>query len=186
MYFRKKQLVDNQLKIDIRDLKKKGFKYGAELSGTVTMTSKGSFAFSIDENNLFLMYSYRDERNNLEPVRQEIKLNSSECHYGGMRAYFICSKCERKVMALYLSDKYFYCRSCCNLAYKSQQENKVDRLLRKARKIREKLNAENDMLGIIWHKPKGMHHKTFNRLSDESNTLMKKYFSGLLNTLRRK
>lgn len=169
MYLRKKELVDNQLKIDIRDLKKKGFKYGLEVSGTVNMESNGSFAFSIDQNNLTLMYTLRDDLDSLRTVRQEIDLHVSECHFGGLRTYFICPKCGRKVMALYFSTKYFYCRSCCNLTYKSQQEDKIDRALRRVKKLRRRLNAENDMFGIIWHKPKGMHYKTFDRLVDQVN-----------------
>ncbi|GAB1536286.1 hypothetical protein ADMFC3_19170 [Geovibrio sp. ADMFC3] len=184
MYFRKKQVIDDQLKIDIRDLRKKGFKYGEEFSGTVSITSngitKGAFAFLIDESKLTLIYFYRGNHSNLEAIRQEVKLHRLECHYGGLRVYFVCPKCGKKIMALYLGDKYFYCRSCCNLAHKSQQIDKASRLLNKLRKIRRKLNTPDDLFSMVWHKPKGMHHKTFYRLTEESNAVTNEYFKQFL------
>ena len=40
-----------------------------------------------------------------------------------------------------------------------------DRLIRKARKIRVLVGASDDLQEPIWRKPKGMHRKTFDRLS---------------------
>jgi len=46
--------------------------------------------------------------------------------------------------------------------------------MRKARKIRERLGASNNLMESILFKPKNMHQKTFNRLrgeEDHANTL---------------
>jgi hypothetical protein len=46
--------------------------------------------------------------------------------------------------------------------------------MRKARKIRERLGASNNLMVPILFKPKNMHQKTFNRLrieEDYTNTL---------------
>jgi hypothetical protein len=40
----------------------------------------------------------------------------------------------------------------------------MSRMMRKARKIRNKLGADSDLSEPIWEKPKGMHWRTFDRL----------------------
>jgi hypothetical protein len=39
-------------------------------------------------------------------------------------------------------------------------------MMRKARKIRQRLGASNNLFEPVWEKPKGMHWKTFERLRD--------------------
>lgn len=41
---------------------------------------------------------------------------------------------------------------------------RVDRLIRKARKVRALVDASDDLQEPIWRRPKGMHRKTFDRL----------------------
>lgn len=181
MYFFKKQTIDNQVKIDIRDLKRKGFKYGLECTGIISVNVNNviinSVSFAINDKMLTLEYS-------CENNRQQIDLDWLQCNYGNQRAYFICPQCGRRVISLYMSNKYFYCRKCCNFTYRSQQEDEASRLIRKIRRIRQKLNASDELFGIIWHKPKGMHHKTFYRLVEEDNVTAKQYFNRLLTISR--
>ncbi|ARU56233.1 hypothetical protein OLMES_2163 [Oleiphilus messinensis] len=40
-------------------------------------------------------------------------------------------------------------------------------MMRKARKIRSRVNASNNLFESVWEKPKGMHWKTFERLKRE-------------------
>lgn len=68
----------------------------------------------------------------------EIRLVSTPCNFGGRRWWFICPlitdgmACNRRVGVLYLGDKYFGCRHCYDLTYKScQQSHKFDNLLLK-------------------------------------------------------
>ena len=63
---------------------------------------------------------------------------------------------------------YFIWRKCCDLPYQSQGETRADRAMRKARKIRQKLGTSMNLLEPIWNKPKGMHHKTYQRLRGEA------------------
>lgn len=74
-------------------------------------------------------------------VEQAIRLDITACNYGGFRQWFLCFCCQRRVAILYGAGKHFLWRHCYNLAYSSQQEGKMDRLLRKARKIRNNLGA---------------------------------------------
>lgn len=56
-------------------------------------------------------------------------LVTTDCHLGGVRWWFICPLslngvfCGRRVRKLYLRGKYFGCRHCHNLAYRSSQES---------------------------------------------------------------
>lgn len=58
------------------------------------------------------------------------------------------------------------CRPCSGLRYKSKSESPQDRMLRKARKIRDRLGADWSA-GMIVSKPKGMHWPTFFRLEEQ-------------------
>lgn len=175
MYLNMKQVVDNQLKIDIRDFKKQGLTYDAELTGTMSIRRNGqetdSISIAINAYLLILRYLYKSSEDKVKRIRQEIKLDWLKCHYGGQRVYFICPQCGKRVESLYMIHEYFSCRTCCNLIYKSQQEDRADRLLRKVRKIRRKLDADDNLWSIIWNKPKGMHHKTFDRLVEQVNII---------------
>ena len=103
-----------------------------------------------------------------EDVEQAISFDRTPCNYGGFRTWFLCPHCRRRVALIYGAGKYFLCRHCYNLTYASQQENRADRLMRKARKIRERLGASNDLMEPILFKPKNMHQKTFDRLREEA------------------
>ena len=58
------------------------------------------------------------------------------------------------------------CTPCSGLRYKSKSESHPDRMLRKARKIRDRLGADWGA-GMIVSKPKGMHWSTFFRLEEQ-------------------
>jgi hypothetical protein len=64
-----------------------------------------------------------------EQIKYRIPLVTTPCNYGGQRYWFICPwyaggiYCGRRVAKLYLpsGDKYFACRHCYDLSYKSRQ-----------------------------------------------------------------
>ncbi len=62
------------------------------------------------------------ENENTEELDYEIGLTTTPCNYGGFRWWFLCPKCRKRVAKLYLW-KYFYCRHCHNLTYRSCQEH---------------------------------------------------------------
>ncbi|WP_411727504.1 hypothetical protein [Methyloglobulus sp.] len=63
-----------------------------------------------------------------------------------------------------MGGKYFACRHCYQLAYRSQRETADDRADRKANNIRKKLDWEPGILNAMGDKPKGMHWKTYYRI----------------------
>ena len=161
-----------QHRIDIRWLKGQG-----DLQpGTIGVLSwswgkekTGSVHYSVGTDRMVLSYRYRHYGGAWEPVEQTISFDQTPCNYGGYRKWFHCPRCRARVAVLYGAGKYFLCRHCYNLTYSSQQEGKVDRLIRKARKIRRRLGASENLFEPILFKPKNMHQKTFDRLRQEAD-----------------
>jgi hypothetical protein len=69
------------------------------------------------------------------------------------------------VAKLHLNGAIFACRHCYRLAYSSQRENLDDRASRRAGKIRDRLKWEPGILNGHGIKPKGMHWRTYQRLT---------------------
>ena len=68
-------------------------------------------------------------------LREQLKPLASQLGFQGSRAYFICpgprngTDCGRRITKLHLSQRYFLCRHCNQLAYKSQFEQPLHRAL---------------------------------------------------------
>lgn len=122
---------------------------------------------------LVLDYRVRLHGGEWEPIKQTVPLTQSDCHYGGQRTYALClgvvngQHCGRRVGKLYAGGRYFLCRHCYKLAYASQSEERHDRMLRRANKMRRALGGEPGMANWIAPKPKGMWGRTYQRKQDE-------------------
>lgn len=106
-----------------------------------------------------------------QPVRQPVYLTYTSCRFGGSRPWFACPCCGRRVALLYQCGGHFRCRHCSRLRYASQSEPQLDRIARRAHKIRQRLGASMDLTEGIWEKPKGMHWRTFERLRAQEERL---------------
>jgi hypothetical protein len=94
-----------------------------------------------------------------------IRLESSNCNYGGKRWWFRCpgKDCTKRTAHLYKYQQFFVCRHCLNLSYKTRQLNYRDRMFEKSVKIAAKVGAQDfDEM----ERPKGMHHITYSKLHD--------------------
>jgi hypothetical protein len=93
------------------------------------------------------------------------------CQLGGSRPYFVCPgvvngvACGHRVAKLFGAGRYFLCRHCHGLAYASQGEGALDRTLRRANKVRQRLGGEPGMAAHFPGRPKGMWQRTYDRLS---------------------
>lgn len=107
-----------------------------------------------------IILSYRCHRGHDDWVDEHypVQLSWTRCGMGGERPWFICPTqgCGRRVALLY-SGGLFSCRHCRDLAYPSQREASSDRAVRKANRIRKKLDWASGILNDHGGKPKGMH-----------------------------
>jgi len=162
-----KTTTESQYRIDIRWLKKQGLLRPGTmdlLSWSCRDKKTGTIGYIMEADRMVLVYRYGLNGGEWEPVEQAISFDRTPCNYGGYRTWFLCPRCRRRVAVLYGAGKYFLCRHCYDLTHASQQENRADRLMRKARKIRRRLGASNNLIEPILFKPKNMHQKTFDRL----------------------
>lgn len=162
--------VESNRRLSADYLRKQGCLKPGTLSSMTWTSDDGdinSVRISSEENGIKLIYRYRINGGEWYPVEQHIDLASTPCHYGGERTLFHCPKCGSRRKYLYGAGKLFLCRACHDLTYSSQRERAPDRASRQARKIRRKLGVEIGLEGWIGPKPKGMHQKTFERLSNE-------------------
>jgi hypothetical protein len=110
-------------------------------SGGITWTSgtdnESSIGFSIIRDNwgnpeerscLNLQYTNTNRSSgNKEKMDYRIELTTTSCHYGGRRYWFICpltkngKYCGRRVGVIFGIGKWFGCRHCGNITYRSQK-----------------------------------------------------------------
>lgn len=168
-----KSTTESQHRVDIRYLKKQGLLkpgIGGSLSWSCSGEQTGSIRYRMESGHLVLEYRHRSPGGDWEPVEQTISFDRTPCFFGGHRKWFLCPRCLKRVAILYGGGKDFFCRHCYDLTYSSQQEGTIDRIGRKARKIRARLGASTDLFApVSCRKPKGMHQKTFLRLREEAD-----------------
>lgn len=136
----------------------------------------------VKKGYLLLLYRYRRYGGDWESIEEPVKLVTTACNYGGHRYWFLCPAvgCGRRVAILYGAGRYFACRHCYRLVYPSQREDSVNRAVRRADKIRERLDWEPGILNGPGWKPKGMHWRTFERLSWQADDNTQEALHGML------
>lgn len=113
---------------------------------------RASIGFSVAAYSVNLSFNL-----NGEPITQHVPLDRTPCTYGGVRPWFRCPKCSRRVAVLFLRAAGFACRRCQRVAYASQSDDPCGRTWRKQSKLEARL-AEN------LKRPRGMHRQTYERL----------------------
>jgi hypothetical protein len=114
-------------------------------------------------------------------VKETVPLEWTACNFGGERPWFICpgAGCGRRVAVLYGPGRYFLCRHCYDLCYESQREDKTHRALRRAQKIRKRLEGSANMMEPFPERPKGMHLKTYMRMFREHHEAEMEQLAGM-------
>lgn len=101
---------------------------------------------------------------------QRIPIVWTSCRYGGRRPWLTCESyskgeyCGQRAAILYGVGDMFACRSCYGLSYQSQHESPRLRRISRSRKIRVGLGGSEDLFQPFPTKPRGMHHRTYERL----------------------
>lgn len=183
-HFGAKDTTSDYRKLDIRRLKNEGlllpnlaFEWQWSRHGEVI----ASIRIRTEENRIRLIYRHRNRgEDEWQDENYPVYLDWTHCHLGGKRPWFLCPArgCGRRAALLY-SGGIFACRHCYQLAYDSQREAPHDRAARRADKIREKLDWEPGILNGNGWKPKGMHWKTYQRLTAKHDAFVSESLAGM-------
>ncbi len=182
-----KDTVEEYCALDVRKLKREGMLYPgyrgslAWWRGERKVSSIGLLA---EHGRVVLKYRHhrRGELGEWEDVEQSVYLTWTPCNLGGKHPWFVCPGvvggryCGRRVAILYSAGRYFLCRHCYDLTYRSRQAS--DRLgpLHKARRIRQRLGGSANLMEPFPERPKGMHRRTYHRLWQDCTKVEMKYF----------
>jgi hypothetical protein len=156
--------LDDVTRLDIRWLQREGYVPHGPQTVPTTVTE----SIMLVDNFLVLHNGYGLwGRQDGQPEWHVIELAWTPCHYGGQRPWWLCPQCQRRCAVLYVQETRFVCRFCLQLPYGSRQETVWQRRYRKALKIRKRLGVSGNLLEALWpwDKPKGMHWRTWERLS---------------------
>jgi hypothetical protein len=124
----------------------------------------------------------QERRRDWQAMDYPVRLEWTACTLGGRRAWFLCpaNGCGRRVALLYLGGAgIFACRHCYRLAYACQRETADDRAMRRADNIRERLGWQAGIANPSGGKPKGMHWRTFERLTAEHDAFVGVSLAGM-------
>lgn len=175
-----KETTESQRRVDIRYLRREGYLEcgsSGELAWKYRGEHSGSICFEVKAGLMILTYRYSHNGDEWDSIEQCISLDRTPCNFGGYRIWFRCPRCAKRIEILYGAGKYFYCRHCYCLNYASQHEGRLDRLMRKIAKIRERLGVSDSYSMPILYKPKNMHYKTFQRMKREADDADRLYWT---------
>lgn len=156
------------LRLDIRDLRRRGLLQPGQLGSVRARLGRswsGTDIFVAAQVSSVKL-SYPSQGLNgpePQPIIEHIAIDTRPQHFGGERKWFVCPECERFCGVLY-GRKFFGCRLCQNLAYRSQSLSRGDRALSMAQKVRTRLGGSANMLQPFPDKPPHMHWRTYERL----------------------
>lgn len=182
-----KDTTEDYRSIDVRRWKRDGLLSPGQSFGW-QWSRHGEVVASIrvrtDSDRVILTYRHRSGGEDWKDESYPVHLEWTDCHIGGQRPWFLCPArgCGRRVAILY-GGAIFACRHCYELAYPSQRETTYDRAARKADRIRAKLGWEAGILNGDGRKPKRMHWRTFDRLTEMHDSLVTFSLDGLMNRL---
>ena len=156
-------------KLDVRRLQRDGLLQPGLAFGwqwTCNGEELASIQIRTEVDRVMLSYRSRNNGGEWQPMEYPVTLEWTRCHLGGRRAWFRCpaTGCGRRVAILY-GGSIFACRHCYRLVYASQREAEDDRARRRAEKIRRLLGWPAGIANPDGGKPKGMHWRTFERLT---------------------
>ena len=102
-----------------------------------------------------------------------------------IRGRWLEGECTRRrvQVAILYGGGIFACRHCYRLAYASQREGADDRALRRADTIRRRLGWKPGILNGLGDKPKGMHWRTFERLTSDHEAFAERSLAGMIQWL---
>lgn len=172
--------VEACYKLDLADLARAGFLShgGYKVTGPWSWTTRGGHRDG-EETTVQVEIDLRDlaaprfaifygtkvgEAEEALGIRGE--LVTTRPQFGGVRYWYQCPRCWRRVRVLYAyaarGRERFSCRRCQGLRYYAHNESRPERLHRRARKLYRRAGSPDG--AEPWQKPKWMRWATFSRL----------------------
>lgn len=134
----KKRVVETCTSLDTADLKRMKLLAPGTINRTGALhweseeksNSSIGYILTLGETEGTFRFQYGMSESK-ETFDYQVRLVTTSCHLGGVRWWFICPltrikgdvRCGRRVRKLYLNGKYFGCRHCHDLAYRSSQQS---------------------------------------------------------------
>jgi hypothetical protein len=166
-----KGAVESRSSIDVRMWQRGQLLYPGN-SFSCPLGEHSSIRVQVGFGQLWLKYSIQPLGEEKQSIEDPIRLTTTPCNYGGQRRWFVCPDHPfgKRVAVLYWGGKYFRCRRCSRLAYTSQREDKMDRVLRRLQKIRMQLGVTGppDLHSPVPRKPPGMRKAAYARLKQRA------------------
>src|SRR5262245_54808739 len=110
------------------------------------------------------MLQVRCHRSNGQVDVTTVCLEATRTYFGGRRLWFRCPRCDGRCRVLYGTWR-IACRRCYRLRYTTQKETRSGRANLAMFKIVKRLDPEATF-NELPPKPKGLHWRTYERLSD--------------------
>lgn len=134
-----------------------------------------SISMRAEADRLHLSYRVRIGGGEWEDVAETVRIVRVACRLGGTRPYFICPgvvngiPCGWRVAKLHGPGRSFLCRHCYRLAHASQSEGALDRMHRRAHKLKQRLGGDPGTNFFFPQRPKGMWRRTYERLREQAS-----------------
>lgn len=176
--------TNDRLALDVRSLQRSGrLSFGQTYSVQWACSAEYYAAIQVQSegDHLILRYRILGADGEWQPLEYAVRLEWTDCHFGGQRAWFRCpvQGCGRRVAILLYGGTVFACRHCQRLVYASQRETAQDRMRRRVDAIRLRLGWPPGIWNGEGDKPKGMHWSTFERLKAEHDFFAQQRLIGL-------
>lgn len=134
--WRKKRTADSCLSLDTADLRRRGWLAAGTREGVLSWPAVPlrrpacavAYALELGEAGGAVRLRYAAPASG-EPLDYRVDLVATPCRLGGRRWWFVCplargeAGCGRRVRKLYLRGRYFGCRTCHDLTYRSRQRS---------------------------------------------------------------
>lgn len=151
------------------DLPRIGLPFLANMRSRLADAEPGTQLYTQTESGT--LYTFRQADSyamTINGVTRAIRTTTTQAGYG-VREWYVCPHCMKRVAKLYIGKKDIGCRACWKLHYTSQSEDRLGRMRMKMRRQRYAIwgnteqtrNLANDPCSFP--KPKGMRWDTFNK-----------------------
>lgn len=165
-----KSCTEDYRALDVRSIKRAGRLTPGQSFSWIWSRNGNTIAtinMQTDTDSVRLNYQQRAHGGEWQDMDYWVRLAYTPCNLGGDRVWWLCpaAGCGRRVAVLYGGSGIFACRHCYRLAYRSQRE--TDNYYRPADKLRARLGWVPGIAHPPGGKPKGMHWKTYLRLTND-------------------